>query len=553
MGIGKQRVHACRLPEKCAGAWVYWGFALALLLSGVVVQAAQIDRTFRVGITAFRDKSVTIQEWTPTMAYLSAKVPGAQFVVVPVNLSELEAAIRKKDLDFVITNPEHYILIETLYGVSRVATLVKREQGQIVNQFGGVVFARSDRDDLRRLEDVKGKTIASVDRTSFAAFLLQYDILKQHGIDIDRDCHIDFLGFPQDLSVKAVLEGRADVGFVRTSVLESMAREGKLALSQIKVLNPSSAPRFPFLLSTELFPEWPFAAAPHVPVDFTNQVAAALLLMPPDSPAAQSARYYRWSTPIEYLSVQNLMRRHRIYPYDKPETITPQEIFRQYALPILIALFAVALIMAVLYFRARRLNGELKRSRHQLTHLAHHDALTGLPNRNLLDYDLEKALDQAKRTGQEFAVCLLDLDGFKPINDHWGHKAGDDVLREIARRLPTVLRGGDTVARWGGDEFVFLLNGVATDSQLSEILERVLSAVAKDLDSIDGGHVQASIGVSLYPLDARDTQGLLKSADEAMYRAKHGGGNRFVCHSIPHRGAEQRQEDTPGDHTAPTA
>lgn len=465
------------------------------------------------------------------MAYLSSKIPGAKFKPLPLNLDEFKLALAHKELDFIITNPEHYILMETLYGVSRVATLVTSEDGKLVNQFGGVIFARSDRPDIRRLEDVKGKTIASVDRTAFAAFLLQYDLLLKNGIDTDRDCHITFLGFPQDLSVTAVLDGRADVGFVRTGVLEAMAREGRISLSQIRVLNPSSSPNFPFLLSTGLFPEWPFAAAPHVPVDITNQVTAALLLMPPDSPATRSARYFRWSTPVEYLSVQNLMRRHRIPPYDQPEKITLQDIFRQYALPILIACFAVSLLMAVLYVRSRRLNSALRSSRQQLDYLAHHDALTGLPNRNLLEYVLEKALAQAKRNGQEFAVCLMDLDGFKPINDQRGHKVGDDVLREIAGRIESALRSGDTVARWGGDEFVLLLHGVTNPDQLDDILQRLLSAVAQPLSSCAGLQVRASIGVSFYPADSDTTDSLIKHADEAMYLAKKSGGNGFVVYS----------------------
>ncbi|MBS0345160.1 MAG: diguanylate cyclase [Proteobacteria bacterium] len=486
------------------------------------------QQVFRVGITSFRDKSVTLREWSPTMDYLADKIPGSRFVAVPMSLREFEAAVSRHEIDFVITNPEHYILLETVHGVSRVATLVKRENGVLVNQFGGVIFTRADRADIHDLGDVKGKRIASVDRSSFAAFLLQYDLLKEHDVDVDRDCHVDFLGFPQDLSVRAVLDGRADVGFVRSSVLEAMAREGKIELAQIRILHPTRAGEFPFLISTGLFPEWPFAAAPQVPIDIRNQVAAALLTMPPDAPAARSARYYRWSTPVEYLSVQNLMRRHHIYPYDKIEAITLRELFQQYAVHVVAATLTLILVMASLYLRARRLNAALSRSRQALDHQAHYDALTGLPNRNLLDYDLERALSQARRTGQEFALCLMDLDGFKPINDRWGHKVGDEVLREIARRLQHGLRAGDRVARWGGDEFVLLLGGVATRQQLTEIIERILHSVAMPLDSCSGAQVCASIGVSLYPQTATDAEGLLKSADEAMYKAKHAGGNRFV-------------------------
>lgn len=503
---------------------------LALLLPLIKVKSAEPERVFHVGITAFRDKSVTFREWTPTMEYLSAQIPGTKFEVVPMTLAEFKEGLSKKELDFVITNPEHYIIMESLFGVSRVATLMKRENGRIVNQFGGVVFTRSDRVDIRQLEDIKGKTVASVDRSSFAAFLLQYDLLLQHGVDVTKESKVTFLGFPQDLSVNAVLNKQADVGFVRTGVLEAMASEGKIALSQIHVLHPSSSEGFPFQLSTGLYPEWPLAAAPTVPVEITNQVAAALLLMPADSPAAKAARYHRWSTPLEYQSVQNLMRRHHIYPYDQPESISVTMVLRQYATPILLILTVLAAGMGVLYLRAQRLNKALDASRQQLSDLAHHDALTGLPNRNLLDHDLEKAMAHTLRGGHELAVCLLDLDSFKPINDRWGHEVGDNVLREVASRLQNILRVGDTVARWGGDEFVLLL-GLSTRSQLDEIMQRVLAAVSAPLTSCPESHVDASVGVCLFPTDTAYQSELFRRADEAMYWAKKAGGSRFAVWS----------------------
>ena len=127
-------------------------------------------------------------------------------------------------------------------------------------------------------------------------------------------------------------------------------------------------------------------------------------------------------------------------------------------------------------------------------------------------------------------MCLLDLDGFKPINDTWGHKVGDDVLREIAQHMHAVLRGGDTVARWGGDEFVLLLKSVANPQHLAEIVERILRAVDAPLHCTADARVRASIGVCLYPQHATSAKELLKHADEAMYRAKQAGGNRVVIH-----------------------
>jgi diguanylate cyclase (GGDEF)-like protein len=503
-----------------------------LMAVGAARGAAGPEQVYRVGVTAFRDKAVTVREWQPTMDYLSEKIPGTRFEAVPMTIDEFEMALGKHELHFILTNPQHYIIMETIFGVSRVATLVKQENGKQVNTFGGVIFTRSERHDINRLEDVKGKRIAAVDRTSFAAFLLQYDMLLQHGVDIDTDSRVRFLGFPQDLCVQAVLDGQADVGFARTGVLEAMAREGKIELNRLRVIRPAQLPEFPFLVTTGLFPEWPLAAVPQVPIDITNKVVASLLQMPPDSPAAKSARYYRWSTPLEYQNVAAVMRRHRIYPYDKDERIAPAEFVRQYAVQIFVGLFLVASGLAVLYLRAWQLNVALQASRQTLSEMAHRDALTGLPNRNLLDDRLAVALARARRQGSRVAVCLMDLDGFKPINDTLGHTVGDEVMRDVAGHLETAVREEDTVARWGGDEFVLLINGFTDMVQLEEIMLRVLSAVANSTRHSGGFPVSASIGVSLYPEDAGNPLGLFKYADEAMYDAKKSGGNRYAFHAF---------------------
>ena len=524
-------------------------FLLAIVLwlfmaAGPARGAAGPEQVYRVGVTAFRDKAVTVREWQPTMDYLSEKIPGSRFVAVPMTLGEFEMALGKHELDFILTNPQHYIIMETIFGVSRVATLVKQENGRQVKTFGGVIFTRGDRHDINRLEDLKGKRIAAVDRTSFAAFVLQYDMLLRHGVDIDTDSRVSFLGFPQDLCVQAVLDGQADVGFARTGVLEAMAREGKVELNRLRVLRSTPLPDFPFLVTTGLFPEWPLAAVPHVPIDITNQVVATLLQMPPDGPAARSARYYRWSTPLEYQSVEAVMRRHRIYPYDKEARIAPAEFVRQYAVQIFVGLFLAASGLAVLYLRTRQLNIALKASRQSLSDMAHRDALTGLPNRNLLDDRLTLALARARRQGSRVAVCLMDLDGFKPINDTLGHAVGDEVMRDVASHLETTVREEDTVARWGGDEFVLLINGFTDKVQLEEIMKRVLSAVAHSTRHSGGFTVSASIGVSIYPQDADNALSLFKHADEAMYDAKKSGGNRYAFHAL-HAAAPHPSAATP--------
>jgi diguanylate cyclase (GGDEF)-like protein/PAS domain S-box-containing protein len=171
---------------------------------------------------------------------------------------------------------------------------------------------------------------------------------------------------------------------------------------------------------------------------------------------------------------------------------------------------------------------ERKRHEEELRHVAHFDALTGIPNRMLLADRMKQAILQTAREKNMMVVCYLDLDGFKPINDQWGHAAGDQVLIEIAKRIGKTIRGGDTVARLGGDEFVVLLLGHERGKESVSTIERLLAAISLPITVNNKNcSVSASIGVSIYPLDDEDPDILLRHADQAMYVAKQSGKARF--------------------------
>ena len=164
----------------------------------------------------------------------------------------------------------------------------------------------------------------------------------------------------------------------------------------------------------------------------------------------------------------------------------------------------------------------------RLEKIAHYDTLTGIPNRALLTDCIHLAIAQTRQNRTALAVCYLDLDGFKPINDTYGHEAGDQLLVEMAGRLRSCLRGGDTVARLGGDEFVLLLLGLDRIEEYEVALQRILDTIGKPV-SVDGESVSvtASIGVTLYPQDDATPDTLLRHADQAMYQAKQRGKNRY--------------------------
>lgn len=166
-----------------------------------------------------------------------------------------------------------------------------------------------------------------------------------------------------------------------------------------------------------------------------------------------------------------------------------------------------------------------------LSRLAFYDSLTGLPNRNLFNDRLARAIASAQRNRSAFALLCIDVDHFKKVNDAFGHEAGDELLREVAARLAHSVRSSDTVARWGGDEFVAILDGVA-DRQMSERMASKLLESCGSGYSIHGRdcRITLSVGASLYPRDGRDAATLFDRADRAMYEVKAHG--RDGCHAL---------------------
>lgn len=184
---------------------------------------------------------------------------------------------------------------------------------------------------------------------------------------------------------------------------------------------------------------------------------------------------------------------------------------------------------------------ELIKRQQMLECIANHDPLTGLPNRRLLTDRLDQALHFAVRNNQVLAICYLDLDGFKQVNDIYGHAAGDQLLKEMAGRFRTVIRTTDTVARVGGDEFIFLLNGLDDRRYIEYALQRILDVVNTPVKLEDAqASVSASIGISSFAQDSRQAHELILFADQAMYRAKHGGKSQYCWYdpSVDHFGGQ---------------
>ncbi|MCW8869032.1 MAG: diguanylate cyclase, partial [Marinobacter sp.] len=638
---------------------------------------------------------------------------------------------------------------------------------------GGVIFTRAERDDIEQLADIRDKTIASPGVHFLGGYQTQVLELLDAGIDIRRVNLIRFMG-THDRVVRSVLSGDADVGFIRTSILEQMAQEDPDLFTKVKVLNRQRLAGFPYVVSTRLYPEWPLVALPHVNERAVRRIASALFAIEPEDEVALSVGISGFSPPADYQSVEYLARTLRVTPYDQVPQLTWVDALHQYRLwvfTILVLLMLLvalslwlgkskrqlaaeqrrlrqlirgwpqaallirgglfidtnrasvdllrytsseslvgkdlavfspefqpdgqisrqkmapmlarvsagqveqcewvlnrsdgteiwveltmapvhtedepeALILCSLYeitlrkhaeqrqrlaasvfeyareaifitdnhgividandaylaitgrprnraigrlpplpveegsgifasarsqgfwsgeFSSRRNDGEpitlsvtlssvrgdhgevshfvgifsdisrLKEQERKLRIMAHYDALTGMPNRVLFADRLQQGMALTRRQSGKLAVVYIDLDEFKPVNDAFGHEAGDQLLVEVAARMRSELRQEDTLARLGGDEFAAIVMNVQDDASLETLLVRLLARVAEPVWVADHSvEVSASIGYTLFP-QAEDLDGdqLLRQADQAMYQAKHRGRNRYVRFSDP--------------------
>ena len=198
---------------------------------------------------------------------------------------------------------------------------------------------------------------------------------------------------------------------------------------------------------------------------------------------------------------------------------------------ILALISSAAFVLVFLYGSLHKLSIEQRIAQTRIAHQATHDSLTGLHNRSAVMDLIARKLEDGEREASlgGFALLLLDLDGFKAVNDNFGHDAGDELLRQVSSRIEAALRDSDFVARLGGDEFLIVVPQVSDRGTAHTVGKKIIAAVAKPyLVSSRELKMTASIGISMFPENARDREGLMKCADLAMYEAKHAGGDQ-IC------------------------
>ena len=352
-------------PRFAAQSTSFLLFMLALLLNALLADnglAAGEPQQISIGILAFRGPDKAYEMWQPTADYLTQTLRGYEFNIVPYTIDAMSEAVKNNTVQFVLTNPAQYAELEMLYGISRITTLRSRGQHGIYTVFGSVIFTRADRADINTIKDLKGKSFMAVHPNAFGGWWMAWLKMKTEGLEPSDFASLQFAGLPQDRVVLAVKEGKVDAGTVRTNILETMAQEGSIRLTDFKVIAAQQDSRFPFAHSTSLYPEWPFATTKDTSTDLAQEVAIALLSMPANSPAALFANSAGWTIPLDYQPVHDLMKELNVGPYKHEQDISLSDVINHFVdwPPVIITVF---LLMTMVTLYVNQMNKKLNQSK----------------------------------------------------------------------------------------------------------------------------------------------------------------------------------------------
>lgn len=642
--------------------------ALLMLVGSAYAAESAHKLTFTMAVYAFQDEQQLQQDYDQLAKAINEKMPHHQLRIEVLSGEGIMHALEEHRIDFLFTNPVIYQQLRKEYAlISPLATAQMRFKNHVVSSLGGVIFQRANRPPIEQLTDIQHQRIAIPSKNNTGAFALPAYEFYKAGINIDS---LNWLTFDNnDDVVRALLNDKADIGFVRTGILEDWVSKQQLNLTDLRIINQQNLTAFPLLLSTELVPEWPVYALSHVPEAAIKDLTVALFAINATWPSAAALNINSFIPPADYFSLEKILTALRLPPFDAIPALKWSEIWQFYQLEILAALLAFTLLVGLLlwiihlyqqvkhasvqlkqaslifdasiegivvtdgqrrivsvnraferisgyhqqevlgldprflksgkqpdsfyvkmwqslndsgFWRGevlnRRKNGALypelltiyairndkkqvenyvaifsdisqqKAQQAKLERLLHYDVLTGLPNRSLLQDRVKQALINAREQQHYVAIVFIDLDGFKAVNDTYGHNAGDGLLIELGNRFLTLMRSQCTIARIGGDEFIAVMTHLPTRESAYPLLDQLLTVCNQPFLVCDDETVtiSASIGVDFYTPSDYDGEiseiNLIQQADKAMYIAKQQGKNQIWFFDRNHHSIDQGQK-----------
>jgi ABC-type phosphate/phosphonate transport system substrate-binding protein len=293
------------------------GFFIIAIIMGGCLWFSSIGNCadlVKIGVLANRGPVKCLEKWQATADYLTEKVEGLDFEIVPLAFDAVNPTIEKGEIDFFLVNSSMYITAQVKYDTAPVLTLINSRNEKALKSFGGVIFVSAKNKGISSLEDIKGKTIMGVKMSSFGGWQMAYKELIDAGIDPFKDATVSF-GESHDNVVLAVQNEEVEVGTVRTDTLERMAAEGTVDMEDFIIINPQEHEDFPFVVSTALYPEWPLGKVSATADDVVKKVSDALKGLTPYDAASKAAKIIGWVDPLDYSGVEALQQSLKIGAY----------------------------------------------------------------------------------------------------------------------------------------------------------------------------------------------------------------------------------------------
>jgi phosphate/phosphite/phosphonate ABC transporter binding protein len=287
--------------------------AITLLMTASIAAS----ETYKIGVLAKRGPVKAMKQWKATGEYLTAKITGKTFEIVPLDFDAVNPAIEKGDVDFFLVNSSMFVTAQVKYGASPIATMINSRQGQPLKSFGGVILTSADSEGIKTISDLKGKTFMAVKASSFGGWQMAYKEMLDAGVDPKKDLSSLEFGGKHDNVVLAIQNGAVEAGTVRSDTLERMVAEGSIDMDEFQIINKKDHDGFPFVCSTALYPEWPLAKVQKTPTEVASAVVDALKKMKPEDPAAKAAKVVGWTDALDYAPVEALQKSLMVGAYAK--------------------------------------------------------------------------------------------------------------------------------------------------------------------------------------------------------------------------------------------
>ena len=293
---------------------------IVIILIGLLFSYNLFATEYKVAVRAHHGVEAAYKQWEPTLVLLNEKIPEHVFNLLPiVNLNEITKRAETNEFQFVLTNPSSFVEIKEKFGAKALVTLNNKRGDTAQSRFGSVIFTHARNENILSINDLAGKTLVAVSEPAFGGWRVAWlEMLDQGFNPMKKLKKIIFTeSKTQSEVVFSVLDGKADVGVVRTDRLERMEASGKIDMRYFRILNNKDVKDFPFFLSTKLYPEWAFSAMKSVPQELIRKVTDTLLTVSENSDAAKAGKYVGWVEPLDYSSVRELMKKLEVGFYEQ--------------------------------------------------------------------------------------------------------------------------------------------------------------------------------------------------------------------------------------------